>query len=228
LHQSFHRLRSGVNHSLHRSWSGVVVHFARGDAVYPSFHRLRSAVYQLFHRSRSGVVSVILSLAVGRDISPSIARGRACTSRSIACGRAVYPSLHRPWSGVVSFVPSLAVGHGTSRFIACNWLFQRPRSGAVSAASPRPFNPSLAVSLCVSCSLACRQLLYSSFLASSQSLFLRPVAQARGFISCSIKVAHGQSLYQSFHRVSSVVVNLQQSFHSLRTIACGLSKAHSQ
>jgi len=102
--------------------------------------------------------------------------------------------VHRSWSGVVFVVPSL------------------------------PVVPSLAVSRCVSCSIACIIVSVVPSLAVSRCI-CRPVAQARGIMlvvsslagSCCItgSIARIQSAYQF---VSSLVVNrLYQSFHRVRT-----------
>ena len=193
-------------------------------------------MYQSYHRLRPVAVSVVPLLAVSCCISRFIARGRArrciicstccfvfsgqhqrpgsavsfvpsptvscCSSRSIALGHRVTGSV------VVSVVPSVAVSCGISRSTArgqslYSW-FHRLRPVIVSVAplqwsvvepvvqSSQSVVPKLTFSSYIRCSIARGHSFHHSFHLSRHCF--------------SRSIAGGQSLYQSFYCLLSVIV----------------------
>ena len=144
------------------------------------------AIYQSFHRSRSGVVSVVPIR-----------------------GRALYQSFHRSRSGVVSVALSLAVGRCISRSIARGRAlyqsFHCSRSGVIVSVAPLQWSvvepvvqssqsvvPKLTFSSYIRCSIARGHSFHHSFHLSRHCF--------------SRSIAGGQSLYQSFYCLLSVIV----------------------
>lgn len=182
-------------------------------------------LYQLFHCLRSVVVSVVSSLAAGPGVVsfvlPAVLYFRASTSGQVV----LYPLFHHPRSVVVAVVPSLAVtgspgqslyqsfrrlrsvvvfSRSTARGQSLYCWFHRLRPVIVSVAplqwsvvepvvqSSQSVVPKLTFSSYIRCSIARGHSFHHSFHLSRHCF--------------SRSIAGGQSLYQSFYCLLSVIV----------------------